>query len=146
MVQKQIVLQVVTLSHREEAKLWFLKPCLSTQRLSQQLSLFNAGLGNKGPRASKPFSHLRKWNNGSKIRVNENIIQYLQNVNMSIAKTDIHKILLTQYNQQIWFSHYTRTTELHKNHGQMWRRNWQPTPVFLPGEFYGQRSLIGCCL
>jgi len=25
-----------------------------------------------------------------------------------------------------------------------WRREWQPTPVFLPGEFYGQRSLVGC--
>ena len=24
-----------------------------------------------------------------------------------------------------------------------WRREWQPTPVFLPGEFYGQRSLLG---
>ena len=24
-----------------------------------------------------------------------------------------------------------------------WRRNWQPTPVFLPGEFHGQRSLAG---
>ena len=24
-----------------------------------------------------------------------------------------------------------------------WRREWQPTPVFLPGEFYGQRSLAG---
>jgi len=24
-----------------------------------------------------------------------------------------------------------------------WRRNWQPTPVFLPGESYGQRSLAG---
>ena len=22
------------------------------------------------------------------------------------------------------------------------RRAWQPTPVFLPGEFYGQRSLV----
>ena len=22
-------------------------------------------------------------------------------------------------------------------------RNWQPTPVFLPGEFHGQRSLVG---
>ena len=22
-----------------------------------------------------------------------------------------------------------------------WRREWQPTPVFLPGDFYGQRSL-----
>ena len=25
-----------------------------------------------------------------------------------------------------------------------WRRKWQPTPVFLPGEFQGQRSLVGC--
>ena len=24
-----------------------------------------------------------------------------------------------------------------------WRRKWQPTPVFLPGEYYGQRSLTG---
>ena len=24
-----------------------------------------------------------------------------------------------------------------------WRIAWQPTPVFLPGEFYGQRSLAG---
>ena len=24
-----------------------------------------------------------------------------------------------------------------------WRREWQPTLVFLPGEFYGQRSLAG---
>ena len=24
-----------------------------------------------------------------------------------------------------------------------WRREWQPTPVFWPGEFHGQRSLVG---
>ena len=24
-----------------------------------------------------------------------------------------------------------------------WRREWQPTPIFLPGEFHGQRSLAG---
>ena len=24
-----------------------------------------------------------------------------------------------------------------------WRRKWQPAPVFLPGEFYGRRSLSG---
>ena len=23
-----------------------------------------------------------------------------------------------------------------------WRRKWQPTPIFLPGEFHGQRSLV----
>ena len=27
-----------------------------------------------------------------------------------------------------------------------WRRNWQPTPVFLPGESQGWRSLVGCHL
>ena len=24
-----------------------------------------------------------------------------------------------------------------------WSRKWQPTPVFLPGEIHGQRSLVG---
>ena len=27
-----------------------------------------------------------------------------------------------------------------------WRRKWQPTPVFLPGEFQGWGSLVGCRL
>ena len=24
-----------------------------------------------------------------------------------------------------------------------WKKKWQPTPIFLPGEFHGQRSLAG---
>ena len=27
-----------------------------------------------------------------------------------------------------------------------WRRQWQPTPVFLPGESQGRVSLVGCRL
>ena len=27
-----------------------------------------------------------------------------------------------------------------------WRRIWQPTPVFLPGESQGRGSLVSCCL
>ena len=27
-----------------------------------------------------------------------------------------------------------------------WRRKWQPTPVFLPGESQGRESLVGCHL
>ena len=27
-----------------------------------------------------------------------------------------------------------------------WRRKWQPTPVFLPGESQGWGSLVGCHL
>ena len=26
----------------------------------------------------------------------------------------------------------------------MWRRQWQPTPVLLPGKSHGRRSLVGC--
>ena len=29
---------------------------------------------------------------------------------------------------------------------QEWRRKWQPTPVFLPGESQGLGGLVGCCL
>ena len=27
-----------------------------------------------------------------------------------------------------------------------WRRQWQPTPVFLPEKSQGLRSLVGCCI
>ena len=36
--------------------------------------------------------------------------------------------------------------ELKGNKATFWRRKWQPTPVFLPGESQGQRSLVGCRL
>ena len=39
-----------------------------------------------------------------------------------------------------WVTSLLRFTFMH------WRRKWQPTPVFLPGESQGQRSLVGCCL
>ena len=29
------------------------------------------------------------------------------------------------------------------NNVNMWKRKWQPTPLFLPGESHGQRSLEG---
>ena len=31
-----------------------------------------------------------------------------------------------------------------KNLPAIWRRKWQPTPVFLPGKVHGQRNLGGC--
>ena len=39
-----------------------------------------------------------------------------------------------------WANSLTLFTFLH------WRRKWQPTPVFLPGESQGRGSLVGCCL
>ena len=39
-----------------------------------------------------------------------------------------------------WASSLSLFTFLH------WRRKWQPTPVFLPGESQGRGSLVGCRL
>ena len=41
--------------------------------------------------------------------------------------------------EQLHF-HFSLSTFIH------WRRKWQTTPVFLPGESQGWRSLVGCCL
>ena len=41
---------------------------------------------------------------------------------------------------QDWATSLSRFTFMH------WRRKWQPTPVFLPGESQGRGSLVGCCL
>ena len=30
------------------------------------------------------------------------------------------------------------------NLDSIWRRQWHPTPVLLPGKSHGQRSLVGC--
>ena len=37
-------------------------------------------------------------------------------------------------------------TEATQHAFMRWRRKWQPTPVFLPEESQGRRSLVGCGL
>ena len=39
-----------------------------------------------------------------------------------------------------WVTSISLFTSMH------WRRKWQPTPVFLPGESQGRGSLVGCHL
>ena len=41
---------------------------------------------------------------------------------------------------------HNRATSLSLFTFMHWRRKWQPTPVFLPGESQGRRSLVGCRL
>ena len=36
------------------------------------------------------------------------------------------------------------TTQLHPSHMPTWRRQWQPTPVLLPGKPHGWKNLVGC--
>ena len=49
----------------------------------------------------------------------------------------------------VLFKRKTGVIELNERIGrssqEKWRRKWQPTPVFLPRDTCGQRSLVGCC-
>ena len=47
----------------------------------------------------------------------------------------LDKCMITQASQVTWFDPWVEKLP--------WRRKWQPTEVFLPGEFHGQRSLVG---
>ena len=41
---------------------------------------------------------------------------------------------------------YAFYLKMHCPRPKAWRRQWQPTPVFLPGESQGWGSLVGCRL
>ena len=45
-----------------------------------------------------------------------------------------------------WIVRYDWSTSLSLFTFMHWRRKWQPTPVFLPGESQGQGRLVGCRL
>ena len=42
--------------------------------------------------------------------------------------------------------HILLTIQMHVHNITAWRRQWQPTPVFLPAESQGRGSLVGCRL
>ena len=43
-----------------------------------------------------------------------------------------------EWNKQVW-----NRAQCTWNNESLWRRKWESTPVFSPGEFHGQRSLVG---
>ena len=45
-----------------------------------------------------------------------------------------------------WMLSFKATFSLSAFTFMPWRRKWQPTPVFVPGEFQGRGSLVGCRL
>ena len=48
-------------------------------------------------------------------------------------------------NRFFFFFCISKKIKIWPTQAELWRRKWQPTPVFSPGEFCGQRSLVGCC-
>ena len=68
------------------------------------------------------------------------IIHFLQKLIEKIQNDN--KLLQTQFyfETNVCFIYYNSTID------SCWRRKWQPTPVFLPGESKGWRALVGCLL
>ena len=71
-----------------------------------------------------------------------NFNQVFENLN---AYTNLYVFVYKYFNKES-----SCQRRKHKRHGfdpwvrkLPWTREWKPTPVFLPGEFHGQRSLVG---
>ena len=102
-------------------------------------------------KTDKPLARLiKKKREGAQINKNKNEKEG------TIITTEIQRII-REYHQQLRFSGGTSGKEpacpcrRHKRHKFNpwvrkipWRRKWQPTTVFLPGKFHGQRRLVGC--
>ena len=54
-----------------------------------------------------------------------------------------HMTSIPDKNSVNWKQEETSSVLLKTSTKKAWRRKWQPTPVFLPGESHGQRSLAG---
>ena len=63
----------------------------------------------------------------------------IKSVFKEFHKEWVQKVQTISYKRNIFGAHKIFTF-LH------WRRKWQPTPVFLPGESQGQVNLVGCRL
>ena len=66
------------------------------------------------------------------------ILFYIWAVSIYIPTDSVQGSLFSTFTKEIVIS-YLSLGDGHFN----WRRAWQPTPVFLPGESCGQRSLVG---
>ena len=59
----------------------------------------------------------------------------------SRGKFGLWDVLFLPRNQK---STYARCRRVECRWGDLWRRQWQPTPVLLAGKSHGRRSLVGC--
>ena len=58
-------------------------------------------------------------------------------------RTDWFDLLAVQGTLKSLRQHHSSKASILRSSAFFWRRKWQPTPVFLPGESHGRRSLVG---
>ena len=59
-------------------------------------------------------------------------------------RIDWFDLLAVQGTLKSLLQHHRSKASILRSSAFFWRRKWQPTPVFLPGESHGRRSLVGC--
>ena len=92
--------------------------------------------GNKALRQRALGVAEKKWQTGSQVSRLETrclVMAVLPN-HYSLVKTHNHR--QCRRPKRYGFDPWVRKTP--------WSKEWQPTPIFLPGKFEGQRSLVGC--
>ena len=53
-------------------------------------------------------------------------------------------VLTVAFHKKIFLGRVNMSGSITPPYASFWRRQWNPTPVLLPGKFHGQRSLEGC--
>ena len=102
-----------------------------------------------GERKGVPFlsrTLLWRWNGDSHALIPRTPVKYHRN--NEISKTSANQCNLYFITVASWLlgAGHDWATSLSLFTFMHWRRKWQPTPVFLPGESQGQGSLVGCRL
>ena len=93
----------------------------------------------------------------SEIKVNINLPygQLIPRLDILSTRNEIHAHKKHLYKKSLLHNWKSETQNVYQQekdlkimlHSNMyWRRKWQPTPVFLPGESQGRGSLVGCHL
>ena len=102
-----------------------------SQRRLKRLSRHTRGYGQK-QWGKQPFTQHREFN-GTQLQYSclENTMDGEPSRLQSMGSLRV---------RHDWATSLSLSTFMH------WRRKWQPTPVFLPGESQGQQSLVGCRL
>ena len=104
--------------------------------------------GSSWPRSNPNLLH---WQANSLPMSHQGCKKVIHKIYKFYIRYEIHKIHFTRVKK--WTSLVAQTVRIHLQWGTPgfdpwvgkipWRRAWQATPVFLPGEAHGQSSLVG---
>ena len=109
------------------------------------------------------FATTHNYQNSSNCTLKWESLLYVSYISIKLKKETSEKAMATHSNTLAWKIPWTEEPARLQSMGSLgvghdwatslllftcmhWRRKWQPTPMFLPGESQGRGSLVGCRL